>query len=420
MSLEWSYNLGIVLLGSALLCAMSAFVGTFAVLRKRGLLGDVIAHSVLPGIALAFLLTVEKNPFYLFVGASITGWISTITVDMITKYSKIKSDAAIALTLSFFFGAGVVLLTYIQHLGLPEQSGLETFLFGQAAAIGKQQVVFFSMVGGIILSVGLLFKRSFMLFSFDEEYAEAIGWPVRLIRWTLSVLTVAAVALGVQAVGVVLMAALLITPAAGARFFTASLNKMLALSVLFGVVSGVFGAIFSAMRSGLSTGPVVVIFLTFFTVLSILFGPNKGLLKKWQIRRRNQLKIHRDHVLKSFYYYQQEHGEGAIDKKHLIQSGGLRSTELDKGINELRKEGLISGSKHLRLTDEGQHASKEIIRKHRLWELFLSTHFKLDSDHVHQDAEGIEHLITPEIEARLMEELNQPDKDPHDKEIPYE
>jgi manganese/zinc/iron transport system permease protein len=417
---ELSYNFWIVTIGTALLCAMSAFIGTFSVLRKRGLLGDVIAHSVLPGIGLAFLITGTKDPWWLFTGAVVTGWLSTVAVDAITRYSKIKSDAAIAIVLSVFFGAGIVILTYIQHLGMPNQSGLETYLFGQAAAMSKQQVTLFLLMSGVVFTLGFLFKRSFVLLAFDEEYARSIGWPVWLMKWVLSALTVASVALGVQAVGVVLMAALLITPAAGARFFTSSMNRILGISIGFGLIAGISGAVFSAWKSGLSTGPVVVVFLTIFTLLSLVFGPEKGVLRKWLKQRRNQLNMHRDHVLKAIYYYRQEHDSGPIDKKHLLQTSRLTSASLEKGIAQLRKEGLIKGKVHLDLNETGERASREIIRKHRLWELYLSTYFHLPAHTVHDDAEGIEHLITPEIEEKLAHMLNNPNTDPHNSEIPYE
>lgn len=417
---ELSYNFWIVTVGTALLCAMSAFIGTFSVLRKRGLLGDVIAHSVLPGIGLAFLITEDKNPWWLFTGAVVTGWLSTVAVDAITKYSKIKSDAAIALVLSVFFGAGIVILTYIQHLGLPNQSGLETYLFGQAAAMSQQQVMLLLIMSGIVFTLGFLYKRSFVLVAFDEEYAQAIGWPVLFLKWILSALTVASVALGVQAVGVVLMAALLITPAAGARFFSSSINKILAISIGFGLLAGISGAVFSAWRSGLSTGPIVVVFLTLFTLLALVFGPEKGVLRRWLKQRKNQLNMHRDHVLKALFYYHQEHGKGAVDKKHLLQTSRLDASAMEKGVTQLRKQGLLSGKTQLTLNGSGIKASRQIIRKHRLWELYLSTYFHMPAHVVHDDAEGIEHLITPEIEKKLAAMLNNPETDPHNSEIPYE
>src|SRR5690554_5278837 len=140
-------NVRFVVLGSIILGATAAIVGSFAFLRKRALIGDAISHSILPGVALAFMLSNVKNPLYLIIGALISGWISLLLIDAIARTTKLKSDAAIAIILSVFFGFGIVLLTHIQQSGSASQSGLDHFLFGNAASLMPQDILIFSSIG---------------------------------------------------------------------------------------------------------------------------------------------------------------------------------------------------------------------------------------------------------------------------------
>ena len=206
-----------VVVGAILLTASSAVVGTFTFLKKKALVGDAVAHSVLPGICLAFILSGTKNPIWMILGAFLTGWISLVIIDHITTKSKIKEDTAIALILSVFFGIGILMLTNIQHSGNPAQTGLDSFLFGKAAALVGQDLIVFGIVAVILIITVALFFKELKLIAFDSNYAKALGLPVKALDLLLTSLTVLAVVTGIQAVGVVLMAAMLITPAAAAR-----------------------------------------------------------------------------------------------------------------------------------------------------------------------------------------------------------
>ena len=234
-----------VVVGSILVTSSSAVVGTFTFLKKKALLGDAVAHAVLPGICLAFIVSGTKNPLILIVGAFITGWLSLVLIDFITAKTKLKEDTAIALVLSVFFGVGILMLTKIQHSGNAAQSGLDSFLFGNAAAlIGADLLVFATVSAILLLVIGLLFKEMKIL-AFDPEYAKVIGLPVRSLELVLTSLTVLAVVTGIQAVGVVLMAAMLITPAAAARFWTQDTFKMVVIAGFLGAFSGLAGAFVS-------------------------------------------------------------------------------------------------------------------------------------------------------------------------------
>jgi manganese/zinc/iron transport system permease protein len=282
----FDYTLRNVALGSALLGIVGGVLGTFAVLRQQGLLGDVLAHAALPGICLAFMLTETRMPLILMLGAAFTGWIGTLIILKLIRDTRISEDTALGVVLSVFFGLGVVLLTHIQHSYGSGQAGLDRYLFGQAATLVEENVITMAVLGGIaLLCVGLLFKE-FKVLAFDPDFASSIGLPVGRLNVLLTSLIVVAVVIGLQTVGVVLMAAMLIGPAAAARQWTNRLSTMLFLSAFFGAAAGVSGAMISVSARGVPTGPMVILCMTAIVVASLLIAPERGMI--WNaIRQRN-------------------------------------------------------------------------------------------------------------------------------------
>jgi len=271
-------NIRYVVFGSMLLAVSSAIVGCFTFLKKKALVGDVVSHAVLPGICLSFIISGTKDPFLLIIGAFITGWLSIVVMDYIIQNSKIKEDTATGLSLSVFFGIGILLLTYIQHSGNAAQSGLDSFLFGKAAALVGKDLLAFSLVAILILVVVFFFYKEFKLISFDPAFAQSLGIPVKRIELILSSITVMAVVTGIQAVGVVLMAAMLITPAAAARFWTDKLSIMILSAACIGALSGLAGAFISYAAPAMPTGPWIVMVVSLIALFSFFFAPKKGLL----------------------------------------------------------------------------------------------------------------------------------------------
>ena len=276
--LIFDYTLRNVALGSAILGIVGGVLGSFAVLRRQGLLGDALAHTALPGIALAFLLANSKASLVLMLGAAIAGWLGTLVIIGVVRSTRISEDSALGIVLTTFFGLGIVLLTYIQQHRGANQAGLDKFLFGQAATLVEDDVIQMAVIGAVALTlVGLLFKE-FKIFSFDPEFAASLGFPTQRLNVLLTSLIVVAVVIGLQTVGVVLMAAMLIGPAAAARQWTNRLGVMLILSGLFGMLAGVLGAVVSVTAERIPTGPMVVLCVTALVVLSILFAPERGIV----------------------------------------------------------------------------------------------------------------------------------------------
>ncbi|RED94349.1 metal ABC transporter permease [Marinoscillum furvescens] len=415
-------NVRYVVLGSVLLSISSAIVGCFTFLKKKALVGDVVSHAVLPGICLSFIVTGTKDPFMLIIGAFITGWLSILVMDYIVQNSKIKEDTATGLALSVFFGIGILLLTVIQHSGNAAQSGLDSFLFGKAAALIGKDLLAFGLIAIVILATVFLFYKEFKLICFDPDYAEAIGVPVKKMEMLLTSITVMAVVTGIQAVGVVLMAAMLITPAAAARFWSDRLSFMLVLASIFAALSGVSGAFISYTTPSMPTGPWIVMVLSLIAVFSFFFAPGKGIIIKLLKRRKIQMQLLEENLLKSFYKIGEitEDFKAARSNAELKEVRRFSSGQFREGLNRLAKQGFIKRNNGTwSLTAEGLQKGRRVVRLHRLWELYLTKYLRIAPDHVHEDAETIEHVITPELEARLEKLLEYPDEDPHSSNIPY-
>lgn len=283
--LIFDYTLRNVALGSALLGIVSGVLGSFAVLRRQGLLGDTLSHAALPGICVAFMLTGSRTPLVLLIGAGISGWLGTLLLLRIVRQTKLSEDAALGIILSVFFGVGVVLLTLIQRTNNANQAGLDKYLFGQAAALVASNVVTFAVLGGIAIALVLMLYKEFKLLSFDPEFAASLGFPTRGLDVLLTSLVVVAVMIGLQTVGVVLMAAMVIGPGAAARQWTDRLSLMLVLAGLFGAASGIVGAVASVLDEALPTGPMIIMTLTAIVAVSLLFAPRHGLVPD-QVRIR--------------------------------------------------------------------------------------------------------------------------------------
>ena len=295
------YTLRVVALGAAALGLASGALGSFAVLRRQSLLGDAISHAALPGIALAFLLTGRRAPLVLLLGAAIAGWLGTLATMGIVRSSRIKEDSALGIVLSVFFGFGLVLLTYVQRRPDASQAGLDTFLFGQAATLLERDVWTIALLGGATLLGVALLWNPFKLLTFDPDYAATLGFPVRVLDVILTSLLVVAIVIGLQTVGVVLMSAMVVAPAAAARQWTDRLGVMVPLAGVLGAAAGVGGAIASSSVERLPTGPTIVVFLSVLVAVSVAFAPRRGVVWDWARQRRNRRRIQTDATLRDLH-----------------------------------------------------------------------------------------------------------------------
>lgn len=407
------------LIGALFIAVCSALVGTFTYYQKKSLVGDAVAHSVFPGICMAFILSGTKNPVYLLLGALIAGWLSIMSFDTLLRDKRIKSDAALASVLSVFFGVGILLLNHIQNGGNANQIGLQHFLMGNVAAMSTKEVWIYGMVScGVSLAIILLFPV-FKLISFNKEFAHSKGYNVKLIQFIFSSLIVICIAIGINAVGVILMASLLITPASSARWWSNKMTHIALLAVMFAIFSAFVGAYISFTFERMPAGPWMVICLSFIAVLSIFFAFPKGIFYSAIRTKKAKDKMLIENVLKSFYHIEEKRGDAHIRMLDLADTRSYDGLKLLKALKLLKqKKWVLSEGNHYLLSEEGRIEAARIIRLHRLWELYLGSRLNFKKDHVHNDAEAIEHIITPEIEKELIRELDHPEIGIHNDKIP--
>ena len=366
--LIFDYTVRTVALGSATLGVVSGALGSYAVLRKQSLLGDAISHAALPGVALAFLLTQKKTPLVLVIGAAIAGWVGTLLVMSIVNNTRIKEDTALGLVLSVFFGSGLVLLTFIQKMPTAKQSGLDTFLFGHAAALMERDVITMASLGGIILIVMQLLWKEFKLLCFDSSFGASLGFPMRILDVLLITLLVVAIVLGLQTVGVVLMSAMIVAPAAAARQWTDRLGAMVALSALFGAIAGVSGALISSSMVHMPTGPTIVLCISAIVVVSIAIAPNRGLVWNWIRSQRERRKLQIEVVLNDLYALASQHTD--LQHSHSAAVLGTMSvghSNVRISLKELASRGWVENvsSDGWALTPKGIVQAQQIAHRGR-------------------------------------------------------
>ena len=255
-------SIWIVFIGPALIGISAALVGTFTFLQKKSLIGDAISHSILPGIVLAYLVSGQRNTLILMLGAFVTGWLATQQISWLQRRTKLKSDTIVAATLSIFFAFGLAMLSYIQGRPDDGQAGLSDFLFGKIAALNIEDLYLFSIVSVLIIAVTFFRYRVMFSFAFNKEFMISKGFSLRWNDFILNSMTILVVAMGVQAVGVVLMSALLIIPVLTARMLTYKLSALITLSLIFGTTSSLLGSYISTLGNNIPTGPCIIMVLS--------------------------------------------------------------------------------------------------------------------------------------------------------------
>ncbi len=365
--LTTDYTVRTITIGTAALGAICGILGSFAVLKRQSLLGDAISHATLPGIAIAFLMTKTKGTEILLTGALISGLIGAAWIYGITKRTHLKTDTALGIILSVFFGFGMLLLTFIQKIPDANQAGLDKFLFGQAATLVQDDINILLLVLGVTLIVVFLFWKEFKLVVFDSDYTETLGFKTRFLDLLLTFFIVLAIVLGLQTVGVILMSAMLLAPAAAARQWTNRLSNMLIIASLFGAVSGVLGTAISASYTNLSTGPVIVLFAIFFVSVSFIFAPNRGLLARQILFIRNRKTLKVQNALMQMYKIARTHAQ--TSHPHHVKLLNSFQGYSSGAIKKLTKKGWVETSgKMWWLTEVGYSHAQKIFENQKDWD----------------------------------------------------
>ena len=414
-------NTQLVVLSTAALGLASGLIGTFLLLRRRALVGDVLAHAMLPGIALAFLVMVAlgasgggKSLPVLLLGGAATGLFGLVCVWAITSFTRIKDDAALGIVLSVFFGAGIALMGLVQDTSGGSAAGLSRFIYGKTASMVTSDLQLIGISALIIaIACALLFKE-FALLCFDEEFAGAQGWSVRGLDLAMLALVTLVTVIGLQAVGLILMVAMLIIPAAAARFWTERLLRMAIFAAIIGAASGWIGASVSALTPRLPAGAMIVLAAASVFAISMVFGIERGMLVRLLHHVRGVRRVADQHLLRALYELGEAIGGafpgGDVSIDQLLRRRSWSRVTLGRTIARAVRRGLLTrkGAGSIALTERGNAAAREAVRQHRLWELFLITHADLAPSHVDRSADAIEHVLGEELVAQLQSALNRP------------
>ena len=413
------YNTGLVVICTILLGCACGLMGGFLLLRKRSLMGDTLSHATLPGVGLSFMLLVAlggdgKSLPILLAGAGITGVIGCAAVLFIREQTRIKDDAAMGIVLSVFFGAGVAILGVIQKMPEGSAAGLESFIYGKTASMVMSDFQILVFITVCVITCSLLLFKEFRLLCFDENFAAVLGWPVKFLDILLLALITAVTVAGLQAVGLILIIAFLITPAAAARFWTNQLDRMLMLSALIGAASGWIGASLSAFFPRLPAGAVIVLVAALFFVVSMLIGTERGVMIRFLRQSQLEKRMGRQHLLRALY----EILEGGRVTEELIirtvpfrQIRGRRTwsdRQLRDYIRRAYNEGLVEApnkADSILLTETGLVEAKQVTRNHRLWEIYLIEYADVATSRVDRDADMVEHILGDKMVTRLENKL---------------
>ena len=413
------YNTRLVVICTMLLGCACGLMGGFLLLRKRSLMGDTLSHATLPGVGLSFMLLVAlggdgKSLPILLAGAGITGVIGCAAVLFIREQTRIKDDAAMGIVLSVFFGAGVAILGVIQKMPEGSAAGLESFIYGKTASMVMSDFQILVFITVCVITCSLLLFKEFRLLCFDENFAAVLGWPVKFLDILLLALITAVTVAGLQAVGLILIIAFLITPAAAARFWTNQLDRLLMLSALIGAASGWIGASLSAFFPRLPAGAVIVLVAALFFVVSMLIGTERGVMIRFLRQSQLEKRMGRQHLLRALYEILEG---GRVTEELNIRTVPFRQIrgrrtwsdrQLRDYIRRAYNEGLVEApnkADSILLTETGLVEAKQVTRNHRLWEIYLIEYADVATSRVDRDADMVEHILSDKMVTRLENKL---------------
>ncbi len=432
----WSTD-GWVLLVGVLSACSCALLGNYLVLRKMSLMGDAISHAVLPGLAIAFLITHSRASLPMLIGAIAVGLLTALLTQMVTRYGKVEEGASMGVIFTVLFAIGLILIEKgARHVDL--DAGC--VLYGNMDFIGLEvldgSIPTTAITLSIVLAANLLFVGLFYkelkISAFDPALATTLGINANVMHYALMAMVAVTTVANFEAVGSVLVIAMLIVPPVTAHLLTDRLGVMIPLSLLLAAVSAAAArvlVVYAPQLTGLDVTPNTAAMMATLSgallLVALIGSPRLGLLSRWRNRAALSLQIAREDMLGLLYRAQEEHPrQPEISRTRLLTllGGGWRSR---LALAKLRREGAIDVARTdggatdaVRLTPIGQSRAAGLIRSHRLWESYLDRHFDLPLDHLHMPAERVEHYISPQMRSQLETDLEDLQRDPHGKRIP--
>lgn len=387
-------------------------IGTFIMLRRMSLLGDALAHAVLPGVVIGFMIA-GKGQLSIFIGAVLSGFVTVVLISYINRNSKIKEDTSIGVIFTGAFALGILLVSQLKQVHID----LSSYLFGDVLGVSNDDIILSTIIMVLIIASVVLFYKQLLITSFDPTMAMSIGISTAAVHYFLMSLLSMTIVTSLQSVGIVLLVAMLITPPATAYLLTEKMKPLLILSAGLGTLSGVTG-LFLSYYFNFSSGASMVLVSVSFFALAFIFSPKEGILTK-AIRRRKKARFHlAEDIIKAIYK-----SDGIHEREKLTgivsDDLGITPSKMNAISSQLIKLGLLkSDNGHIRLTDTGNALALRLIRSHRLWETYITENNITDINDIHEDAEKFEHILSEELTEEIDRELGHPEKDPHGSPIP--
>lgn len=418
---DWSPGTWIVLTGIATNVAC-ALVGCFLVLRRMSMMGDAISHAVLPGLVLAFLFSGSTSIVPLFIGAVAIGLLTTFLIQTLHQYASVPSDVSMGVVFTSLFALGVVMVNKFVgglhfDVACVYEGALEFVGFTDRVAGIPRPLLTTLIVLVVNLGVLIAFWKELKLSSFDPALATMMGLSATAMHYLLMTLVAVTTVASFEAVGSILVVAMIIVPAATAHLLTDRLATMVGLSAAIGVVAallGYQGAVYwDTNVAGMMAVAVGAIYFA-----AVLFSPRYGIGSALVRNLRMSLRVLREDLLAMLYRMEE------LGSERLLSPASAREAIGGGWLSAWGLAGLVrNGSIHkttdgLQLTEQGRAAARRMVRSHRLWETYLVEYLRLPLDHVHEPAHRMEHFIDPQIEANLKAKLDTAVQDPHGRDIP--
>ncbi|HMP32012.1 MAG TPA: iron chelate uptake ABC transporter family permease subunit, partial [Saprospiraceae bacterium] len=387
-------------------------LGTFIVLRNMSLIGDALSHAILPGIFVAYII-IGYSTIGFFLGSVIAGLITAILITWIQSKVNTKNDAAIGIVFTAMFSIGVIGISSLNHKqGV--HIDLKDFLFGNVLGISNEDLILSLIVMAYVVTSVIFFYRYFFITTFQPTIATTMGIPTKRVHYFIMLILSFTVVVALRSVGVILVVAMLITPAATALLISDRLKRVIVLSGLIGLLSSLLGFLV-AIIFDTTPGPAIVLTSTLFYLVAMFFAPKKGIILKWWNVRNEEIRILEEDIIKY------------LDKNKTIPTNivdmglklGKSNSTIKSRIDNLQKKQWISKSS-LNLTPNGELKAADLVRAHRLWESYQVESMGLDSQQVHEDAERLEHHLTEDFINELDQGLGFPNNDPHGSPIPQQ
>lgn len=420
----WTIVVGVV---CAIPCAV---LGCFLVLRRMSLLGDAISHAVLPGIVLAFLFSGQLSGIPVIVGAMALGVLTSMLTEALHHHGKVAEDASMGVVFTSLFAAGVILLNQV---GRRAHLDADCVLYGLIEFVSEDTVDMLGMaIPRVLVSLAFTFAatvvftvalwKELKIASFDPTHSTSMGINAGLMHYLLMAMVAGVTVASFEAVGSILVIAMLIVPAATAHLLTDRLFAMVLYAAAVAVISAVTGYLLADALNTSVAGMMAVTAGAQFGA-AVFLAPRHGVAAKLRHNLLLALRVRSEDVLALLFRAEESQGNGGtsmgLPRPLCIKAAGeglLAAAALRR--LKRKREAESSPDGRFRLTESGRERARSLVRAHRLWEAYLSEHSVLPIDHLHEPASRIEHFLGPDLQREIANSLTQTDQDPHGKPIP--